>query len=98
MTEIEQNTIRLSGITARPTRRRGPSSFRPDLREVRRVPREFGFYELYPAMSRDLIENYVSDYDWISWPDQDEFLEGPARDRSYHQYVLEAHDLGIDWI
>jgi hypothetical protein len=72
--------------------------FRPHCREVRRVPREFDFYELYPAMSRHLMENHVSDYDWISWPDQDEFLEGPARDRSYHDYVLEAYDCGIDWI
>jgi glycosyltransferase involved in cell wall biosynthesis len=72
--------------------------FRRDLREIRRVPREFDFYELYPAMSRHLIENYVRDYDWISWPDQDEFLEGPVRDRSYYQYLVEAHESGIDWI
>jgi glycosyltransferase involved in cell wall biosynthesis len=72
--------------------------FRPHLREIHRVPREFDFYELYPAMSRHLIEYYVSDYDWISWPDQDEFLEGPDRDRSYYEYVVEAHDAGVDWI
>jgi len=72
--------------------------FRRDCREIRRVSREFDFYELYPAMSRHLIENYVEEYDWISWPDQDEFLEGPARDRSYYDYVREAHDSGIDWI
>jgi glycosyltransferase involved in cell wall biosynthesis len=72
--------------------------FRPRLREVRRVPREFDFYELYPAMSRHLISNYVSEYDWISWPDQDEFLEGPYRDRSYYEYLVEANDSGVDWI
>jgi glycosyltransferase involved in cell wall biosynthesis len=72
--------------------------FRPQLREIRRVPREFDFYELYRAMSRHLIENYARDYDWISWPDQDEFLEGPARDRSYYEYLVEAHDSGVDWI
>ena len=72
--------------------------FRPHFRELRSVPREFDFYELYPAMSRHLIENYISEYDWISWPDQDEFLEGPSRDRPYHDYILEAHDSGIDWI
>ncbi len=72
--------------------------FRSELREIRRVPREFDFYELYPAMSRHLIENYVGEYDWISWPDQDEFLEGPARDRSYHEYLAEADEAGIDWI
>jgi glycosyltransferase involved in cell wall biosynthesis len=72
--------------------------FRPYLRELRRVPREFDFYELYPEMSRHLIENYVREYDWISWPDQDEFLEGPARDRPYYKYLVEAHDAGVDWI
>ncbi|MQA73284.1 MAG: glycosyltransferase [Solirubrobacterales bacterium] len=72
--------------------------FRPHCREIRRVPREFDFYQLYQAMSRHLIESYVTDYDWVSWPDQDEFLEGPARDRSYYEYVVEAHDAGIDWI
>jgi hypothetical protein len=72
--------------------------FRTECREIRRVSREFDFYELYPAMSRHLISNYVRDYDWISWPDQDEFLEGPARDRSYYDYACEAHDSGVDWI
>ena len=72
--------------------------FRPHLRELRHVPRDFDFYELYPAMSRHLIENYVDEYDWISWPDQDEFLEGPARDRSYYEYLVQAHEAGIDWI
>jgi glycosyltransferase involved in cell wall biosynthesis len=72
--------------------------FGPHLREIRRLPREFDFYDLYPAMSLHLIEDYVSDYDWISWPDQDEFLEGPARDRSYYDYVMDAYDSGIDWI
>jgi glycosyltransferase involved in cell wall biosynthesis len=72
--------------------------FRPHLREVRHVLREFDFYELYPAMSHHLLESYVGDYDWISWPDQDEFLEGPMRDRPYYEYVLEANESGIDWI
>jgi len=71
---------------------------RGECREIRRVPREFDFYELYPAMSRHLISRHVGEYDWISWPDQDEFLEGPARDRSYRDYLEEAHDAGVDWI
>ena len=71
---------------------------RPRLREVRSVPREFDFYELYPAMSRHLIDHYADQYDWISWPDQDEFLEGPGRDRSYHDYLVEAYEAGTDWI
>jgi glycosyltransferase involved in cell wall biosynthesis len=72
--------------------------FRPHFREIRRIPREVDFYGLHEAMSRHLIENYARDYDWISWPDQDEFLEGPTRDRSYYDYLLDADDSGVDWI
>jgi glycosyltransferase involved in cell wall biosynthesis len=72
--------------------------YRPHCREIQRIPREFDFYELYEAMSRHLIESYISEYDWISWPDQDEFLEGPARDRSYYAYLVDAEESGIDWI
>jgi len=72
--------------------------FRSQLRELRRVPREFDFYELYPAMSRHLISNYAREYDWISWPDQDEFLEGPSRRRSYYEHLAEAHESDVDWI
>lgn len=72
--------------------------FRQDCREVKRIPREFDFYELYEEMSRHLIESYVSEYDWISWPDQDEFLEGPDRYRSYYDHVVEAEGSGVDWI
>jgi glycosyltransferase involved in cell wall biosynthesis len=72
--------------------------FRADLRELRTLPREYDFYKLYPAMSRHLIDHYVADYDWISWPDQDEFLEGPDRERPYFDHLAEAHEAGLDWI
>lgn len=72
--------------------------YRPHLTETRFVPRSFDFYELYPAMSRHLIAEYVPRYDWISWPDQDEFLEGPDRSRSYREWVEHVHDAGFDWI
>ena len=72
--------------------------FRSELLEAHWLPREFDFYELYAAMSRHLIEEHARDYDWISWPDQDEFLEGPGRDRSYRDYLLEAHESKVDWI
>jgi len=74
------------------------SSFKSHLLEVRNVPREFDFYELYPAMSRHLIENYVPSYDWVSWPDQDEILEGPARTKSYRAWVEDVHDSPFNWV
>ena len=62
------------------------------------MPREFDFYGLYPAMSRHLMEHYAGEYDWISWPDQDEFLEGPTRERSYYEHLVAADEAGVDWI
>src|SRR5438270_13770524 len=49
--------------------------FRKSLTEVRAIPREFDFYQLYPAMSEHLQGNYIKKYDWISLQDRDEFLE-----------------------
>ena len=71
---------------------------RSDLLEVKTIPREFDFYKLYGEMSRHLIKNYVSKYDWISWPDQDEILEGPDRSRSYQEWIEEATASPYDWI
>jgi hypothetical protein len=68
------------------------------LLESRSIPREFDFYELYPAMSRHLIENYASTYDWISWPDQDEILEGPSRSKTYRGWLEEIHGSPYSWI
>lgn len=66
--------------------------------ERRHIPRDFDFYELYPTMSRHLMEEYAHRYDWISWPDQDELLEGPRRDRPYHEYLAELIESPHDWV
>ncbi len=72
--------------------------YKAELLETRFVPREFDFYELYPAMSRHLLETYVRRYDWISWPDQDEFLEGPSRTIGYAASLQPVFDSTCDWI
>lgn len=59
------------------------------------LPRVFDFYELYPTVSRHLMAHFVSKYDWISWPDQDEVLEGPDRSLSYPDYVRQVLDEGF---
>ncbi|MGO8872985.1 MAG: hypothetical protein ACLQPH_16595 [Acidimicrobiales bacterium] len=71
---------------------------RNDLVEVRTIPREFDFYDLYPEMSRHLLVDYVDRYDWISWPDQDEILEGPDRTRTYQNWLEEVVASPYDWI
>jgi glycosyltransferase involved in cell wall biosynthesis len=71
---------------------------RDELVETRFIPRDFDFYELYPAMSRHLLSDYVAKYDWISWPDQDEFLEGPTRSTSYADSLEEVFESECNWI
>jgi hypothetical protein len=73
-------------------------AMRGDLVELRTISREFDFYRLYGAMSRHLMADYVDRYDWISWPDQDEFLEGPDRSRPYRDWLEEAFASPYDWI
>jgi glycosyltransferase involved in cell wall biosynthesis len=70
----------------------------PEFVELQTIPRTVDFYSLYQAMSAHLLENYVSKYDWISWPDQDEFLEGPDRSRSYRAWLEEIVASPYDWI
>lgn len=74
------------------------SSYRGELLETRYLPREFDFYRLYGTMSEHLMSEYLSRYDWISWPDQDEFLEGPTRDCSYYDFVTEVFNSKYDWV
>jgi hypothetical protein len=62
------------------------------------IPRSFDFYKLYQRMSQHLIDNYISDFDWISWPDQDEILEGPKRDKTYYEYITDVFHSSYDWI
>lgn len=73
-------------------------AYRGALVERRSIPRDFDFYRLYPTMSANLLENYVGKYDWVSWPDQDELLEGPWRDRTYYEYVTEVFNSPFDWV
>jgi hypothetical protein len=72
--------------------------FKHQLLEVTNISREVDFYDLYPLMSKHLLTQYVSRYDWISWPDQDELLEGPTREKSYSAYLEEAVASRHSWI
>lgn len=72
--------------------------YKDKLVEYKKVPRAFDFYKLYPEMSQNLIDNYIDDYDWISWPDQDEILEGPDRKKSYYEYITKVYRSKYDWI
>jgi hypothetical protein len=62
------------------------------------LPREFDFYGLYAHVSRHIIENFGQTYDWVSWPDMDEILEGPTRDKSYPEYVEEVIESGCTYV
>ena len=62
------------------------------------IPRSFDFYRLYQAMSEHLITAYTHQYDWISWPDQDEILEGPDRSAKYDHWIAKVCEEGFDYI
>lgn len=72
--------------------------YNSELMERRFLPRSFDFYKIYQEMSKNIISNYSKNYDWVSWPDQDEILEGPKRDYSYADYVSNAFEMGYDYI
>ncbi|MCG3135008.1 MAG: hypothetical protein HMLKMBBP_02501 [Planctomycetes bacterium] len=59
---------------------------------------EVPFKALYETCSRYLAAEYAGRYEWLSWPDQDEILEGPDLARPYHEHVAEALAAGIDWV
>ncbi len=71
---------------------------RRDLLEVTNISRDVDFYDLYPLMSKHLRTHYVKQYDWVSWPDQDEMLEGPSRATPYREFLEEAVDSRHGWI
>lgn len=62
------------------------------------LPRTFDFHKIYQEMSKNIIENYSLEYDWVSWPDQDEILEGPNRSAPYKDHVKSAYEMGYDYI
>ena len=72
--------------------------YRRHLVEATDISRSVDFYDLYPLMSKHLLANYVPRYDWISWPDQDELLEGPTREQSYAAFLDEAFESPHSWI
>ena len=45
---------------------------------------------VFEHISNILIEQYANKYDWISFIESDEFLEGPKRDKKYYEYLLDV--------
>src|SRR5262245_50775675 len=71
---------------------------RRELVEVTDISRSVDFYDLYPLMSKHLLSRYVAQYDWISWPDQDEILEGPTRAKPYHAFLADVAETSHQYI
>ncbi len=59
---------------------------------------EVPFEQIYGVCSDYVVSTYGDRYDWLSWPDQDEILEGPDLARPYHEQVGELLAAGHDWI
>lgn len=72
--------------------------YKDSLLERTYIPRSFSFHKIYQAMSKNLINNYIDKYDWVSWPDQDEILEGPDRKKTYSEHLVTVYESGYDYI
>ena len=66
--------------------------------ERKYVPRSLDFYDLYPKMSQNLIKNFIKSYNWISWPDDDEILEGPDRTKTYYEHLCVVYQSQYNYI
>ena len=53
--------------------------------------------EVFVHISQVLRAKY-SHYDWISFVESDEFLQGPDRTKSYYQHLLDVHKTKYTWI
>jgi hypothetical protein len=51
-----------------------------------------------PGLCPPVSELTGDAYDWISFPESDEILEGPDRTKSYHAHVLDVLDSPYDWV
>lgn len=72
--------------------------FAPYIRERHFLPRSFDFYKLFEHVSRYVIDNYAAEYDWISFLESDEILEGPDRTKSYYEHVCDVVESPYDWV
>jgi len=62
------------------------------------LPRSFDFYKIFGAVSTHVMNRYVAKYDWISFPESDEILEGPDRKQSYYEHCLKVFESEYDWV
>jgi hypothetical protein len=74
------------------------NTFRNEILQITDIARDVDFFDLYQLMSLHLLEQYAAKYDWISWPDQDEILEGPTRLQTYYEHLCEAFESPHDFI
>jgi glycosyltransferase involved in cell wall biosynthesis len=72
--------------------------FAPHIRERHFLPRSLDFSKIFEHVSRHVIENYAHQYDWISFPESDEILEGPDRKKSYYEHVCDVVQSPYDWL
>ena len=62
------------------------------------LPREFDFYNVFQTVSQHVLENHARSYDWVSFPESDEILEGPDRSKSYFEHIKDVLDSPHDWV
>ena len=72
--------------------------YRSHFVEHRRIPREVSLEDVFEKISRHVMSTHAARYDWISFPESDEFLEGPDRSKTYYEHVLDVLESPYDWV
>ena len=64
----------------------------PNVKEIHHVGPEITFNDngVFEYVSNILIKHYSAHYDWISFIESDEFLEGPDRTKNYYEHLVDV--------
>lgn len=72
--------------------------YKKDFIELNTIPHETYLLDVFEQISEYVIEKHAKNFDWISFPNSDEFLEGPTREKSYYEHLLDVYNSEYDWI
>jgi len=70
------------------------------INKVYNIPEKIPFKNngVFKYISNILIKEYSKDYDWISFIESDEFLEGPDRSKSYYEHLIDIDKTKYDFL
>ena len=71
-----------------------------EIKKIYNISKDIPFINngVFTYISKILIHDYSQKYDWITFVESDEFLEGPNRDKNYYEYLLDVSKTSSTYI